>query len=208
LVRQSSQTCASISVENILSTLDLRPIYPIRYCVDFIPEFFQQRVSLAIFSQDRIKVSRWRFGGLFLFLLGVICGLLGYCEFTGVPWKVSLWRWRNLVESIENSFAKDVVAVFERLALLGSQVVVCQFESVSPATVREMSVFGFACDRGTTCFLVLAVWVKYAKGFGIAMAGMTRSISQMKALSRQETGGLCMYSHKQERAYLLFMYDR
>jgi hypothetical protein len=31
-----------------------------------------------------------------------------------------LWRWRYLVESIEDSFAEDVVAVFERFALLGS----------------------------------------------------------------------------------------
>ena len=89
-----------------------------------------------MFSQDRIQISWWRFGELLLFLPGVFCGLLGYCEFTGVPWKVSLWRWRNLVESIEDSFAEDVVAVFERLAFLGSQMVVCQLESVSPATLR------------------------------------------------------------------------
>jgi hypothetical protein len=140
LICQSSETWASISVKDILTALDLRPVYPIRHCVDFIPEFLQQRVSLAIFSQERIQISRWRFGGLFLLLLRVVCGLLGYCEFTGVPWKVSLWRWRNLVESIKNPFAEYIVALFERLALLGSQVVVCQFEFVSPGTVRLMSV--------------------------------------------------------------------
>ena len=88
-----------------------------------------------MFSQDRIQISWWRFGELLLFLPGVFCGLLGYCEFTGVPWKVSLWRWRNLVESIEDSFAEDVVALLERFAFGGREMFVCEFEAVAPASV-------------------------------------------------------------------------
>lgn len=70
----------------------------------------------------------------------MICGLFGDCEFTGVPGEVSLWRWRYFVESIEDSFTEDVVAVFVRLALLGSQVFVCQFESIPPATFCDVSI--------------------------------------------------------------------
>jgi hypothetical protein len=113
-----------------LPTLDLRPINPVRHSVDVCPEFLEEVVVLDVGFYDGVEISRGRFGGFgcffcILFFFRMCRCSLGNCEFAVVSGESFVWRWRYLVQAVEDPLAEGVVTLLQGFAFFGREVLVC-----------------------------------------------------------------------------------